>query len=109
MFEEIVPAGIRPKLLQSSLSIHVYSAVSQLEEHFKWAGVPFFKEYTDHSFQHSVDVFRSACDLLTEGAFDVISSEDLNVLLLSCVLHDAGLHVTDDVFLALTDSSNSKI
>src|SRR4051812_38040177 len=100
MFEEIVPAGIRPKLLQSSLSVRIHSAVGQLEEHFRLAGAPFFKEYTDHSFQHCVDVFRSACDILTEGAFEVISSEDLNVLLLSCVLHDAGLHVTEDVFLA---------
>lgn len=109
MFDQLVPEGLRPKLLQSTVSAKISSVVSVLEEHFRLAGVPFFKEYTDHSFQHSIDVFRSACDILTERALEVISSDDLNILLLSCVLHDAGLHVTEDVFIALTDPANTTI
>jgi molecular chaperone HtpG len=109
MLDNLIPEGIRPKLLQSPISGKILSAANDLEEHFRLAGVPFFKEYTDHSFQHSIDVFRSACDILTDRAMEVISSEDINLLLLSCILHDAGLHITEDTFLNLTTPTNTRI
>jgi molecular chaperone HtpG len=109
MFEELIPAGLRSKLLQSSLSPSVISTVRALQTHYNLSGVPFFREYTDHSFQHSIDVFKAACDVLAENALEVISSDDLALLLLGCVLHDSGLHITEDIFLALTDQSNSTI
>lgn len=109
MLDNLIPEGLRPKLLQSPISGKILSTANELEEHFRLAGVPFFKEYTDHSFQHSIDVFRSACDILTDRAIEVMSSEDMNILLLSCILHDAGLHITEDTFLALIDPSNTRI
>jgi hypothetical protein len=109
MIEENIPAGIRQKIIGSSLWPGTRSIAQTLNEHYRLSGLPFFREYTDHSFQHSIDVFRSACDVVPESAFEIISSDDLNILLLAALFHDAGLHTTEDVFLALTDPSNSRI
>jgi hypothetical protein len=109
MIEEYIPAGPRQKIVSSSLGGGTLSISRTLHEHYRLSGIPFFREYTDHSFQHSIDVFRSACDMISESAFEVISDDDLSVLLLACLVHDSGLHITEDVFLALTESSNGKI
>jgi molecular chaperone HtpG len=47
--------------------------------------------------------------MLTDDSLDVISSEDMNILFLACLLHDSGLHITEDMFLRLTDHSNNGI
>jgi molecular chaperone HtpG len=47
--------------------------------------------------------------MVPEGAFEIISADDLSALLLACLVHDSGLHITEGVFLALTEESNSKI
>lgn len=109
LIDQLIPEGIKPKLLQSAVSSQILSAARLFEEAFRLSGTPFFREYTDHSFQHCIDVFRSACDIVTDRALEVLSSEDLNLLLLSCMLHDSGLHTTEDVFIKLVDSSNSQI
>jgi len=109
MLEDYIPAGVRQKIASSRLWPGVLSAARTLREHFRLSGLPFFREYTDHTFQHSIDVFKSACDMMTEDALDIVSADDLCVLLVSCLVHDSGLHITEDVFLKLTDSSNSKV
>lgn len=109
MIEDLIPAGIRQRIFGSSLAPAVLSTSRTLYDHFRLSGLPFFREYTDHSFQHSVDVFKSACDVISEEALDIVSADDLSVLFLCCLFHDAGLHVTEDVFIALTDASNTTI
>ena len=109
MIEEHIPAGLRSKLLQSSLFSGVDAAARLIESHFKLSGTPFFREYTDHSFQHCIEVFKAATDVLANDAIEIISSDDLCILALACMIHDSGLHVTEDVFLALTDQRNKTI
>jgi molecular chaperone HtpG len=109
MIEDYIPAGIRQKIVSSSIGAGTLSIARTLHDHFRLSGLPFFREYTDHTFQHSIDVFKSACDMVSDAAFDIVSADDLSVLLLSCLIHDSGLHITEDVFLGLTDPSNSKI
>ncbi len=109
MIEEFIPAGLRSKLIQGPLFGTVDLVARFIEGHFKLSGVPFFREYTDHSFLHCVEVFKTACDLLTDESIDVLSSDDMSILLLACLFHDSGLHITEDVFLALTDHSNKGV
>src|ERR1700754_565071 len=99
MIEDFVPGGLRPKLLHSSLFSGVDTTARFVESHFKLSGVPFFREYTDHSFQHCLDVFRAACDVLSNDSMEIVSADDLSILILACMLHDVGLHITEDVFL----------
>jgi molecular chaperone HtpG len=85
------------------------ATLRDFEDWFNLSGTPFFREYTDHSFRHSLDVFETACETIGPDAVPILSSEDINVLLLSCVVHDSGMHITDDIFIALTDSANKSI
>jgi len=64
MLEELVPAGLRAKLVQSQLFAGTSIVARTIESHFKLSRTPFFREYTDHSFQHSVEVFKTACDVI---------------------------------------------
>jgi molecular chaperone HtpG len=109
MIEELVPAGLRPKFLQGSLFSGVDASARLIETHFRLSGIPFFREYTDHSFQHCIEVFKAACDVLANETVEIISSDDLSILALACMIHDSGLHVTEDVFIALTDQSNKAV
>jgi hypothetical protein len=109
MIEELVPAGLRSKLIQSRLFAGTSVVARAIESHFKLSGTPFFREYTDHSFQHSVEVFKTACDVIGNEALEIISSDDLNVLILACMLHDSGLHITEDMFIELTNRENNTV
>jgi molecular chaperone HtpG len=105
----LIAPSLWHKLQQSQLFSKVGSVTAELATFYQLSGVPFFREYTDHSFQHSIDVFKTACELLAEDAIEVLSSDDLNFLLLACALHDSGLHITEDIFLSLTEVSYSHI
>ena len=70
---------------------------------FANSGVPFFPEYTDHGPQHVEGVLVSASSLITDEAWDILAPEDAAVLVLSVLLHDAGMHLSEDGFLELID------
>src|SRR3954471_19578001 len=106
---ELLPKKAKSKHSESLLFPSTMSAALEIEQFFHLSGTPFFKEYTDHTFRHSVEVFESACDMLPETAWDAISSEDINILLLASLMHDAGLHITEDLFLILATPSNTEI
>lgn len=107
--QDQIPPPLWSKLQQSPLSPKVGTAIAEIAEIYRLSGVPFFREYTDHSFQHSIEVFKTACELFAEDAIEVLSPDDLIFLLLASALHDSGLHVTEDVFLALTEQTNSVV
>jgi molecular chaperone HtpG len=96
-------------LRNSSLSGTVLTTADKFKAWFEQSGTPFFKEYTDHRFSHSIDVFATSCEIIAENARDVLSSEDLNILFWACIIHDAGLHLTEDMFLLLIDRKNKTI
>ena len=85
------------------------SSADKFKTWFDKSGTPFFKEYTDHTFAHSLQVFSSSCEIIAADAYDVLSSEDINILFLACIVHDAGLHLTEDMFYLLIDRANDKI
>ena len=102
MIEDYIPAGLRQRLVASNLSAGTASIAGTLYEHFRLSGLPFFREYTDHSFQHSIDVFKSATDMVPDSALEIVSADDINVLLLASLVHDSGLSkYRDDVWLSI--------
>jgi molecular chaperone HtpG len=92
-----------------SLSGIALTAGFKFKTWFEHSGTLFFKEYTDHSFAHSLDVFTTSCEIVAKEAYNVLSSEDLNILFWACIVHDAGLHFTEDMFLRLVDRNNKTI
>jgi molecular chaperone HtpG len=64
-------------------------------------GLPFFPEYTDHRLTHVQGVLDSCCQLLTPEALAVLTPEDIAVLCVGVLLHDAAMHLTEEGFLDL--------
>jgi hypothetical protein len=93
--EDILPEPLRIKFQsdgsQSSESILI---CNRFADWFDNSGIPFFKNYTDHSSLHSLEVFQSAIEFIDEKAYEHISSEDISILLLSSYCHDSGMHIT---------------
>lgn len=61
----------------------------------------FFHEYTDHSLKHLSEVLLTAEGLISEEAWPHLAAEDAAVLVMSVLLHDCALHLSEDGFYAL--------
>src|SRR4051794_32502502 len=69
-------------------------------------GVPLFPEYTDHGVTHFQRVLDATAELLTSESESLLTVEDIAVLIIAVLLHDAAMHMTPDGFLALIDRGN---
>ena len=98
-----------PKFFASKLSKdrelqgYVNLCIAAFEPWIAHSGTPFFPEYTDHGTAHLESILDSAEALLTKGTRKLITPSDAAVLVLSTLLHDAALHITEDSFFALLD------
>jgi len=101
-----LPQELVPRVQESSYFPPTSIAASAFEDFFKLSGTPFFREYTDHSVSHSLEVLQTAGELIAEEAKAIVSAQDLNILILATLIHDSGLHITDDIFLSLIEPSS---
>jgi molecular chaperone HtpG len=65
------------------------------------SGMPFFPGFTDHSPRHINDVLATASSLISDKAREILSSADACIVALSILLHDCGMHLTQDGFRSL--------
>jgi hypothetical protein len=91
------------------LSGMVQLALSTFEELFYWSKLPFFPDYTDHGKKHIQNVLNAADLLIAESAESTLTAEDITVLVISTLLHDAGMHISKDGFENLITSSHPLI
>ncbi len=96
-----------PKLLEEKLkqSPDLMSGVMKTFEAFEpWleqSGMPFFPGFTDHSPRHINEVLSTASSLISDKSHELLSSADVAVLAIAVLLHDCGMHLTQDGFRAL--------
>src|SRR5690349_17359702 len=64
-------------------------------------GLRFFPEFTDHGVKHIQGVLDATAELLTPEARELLTPQDVAVLTIGVLLHDAAMHLTADGFLAL--------
>ena len=64
-------------------------------------GLVFFPEYTDHGPSHIQHVLDATEYLLTADSVKTLTPEDVAVLTIAVLLHDAGMHLSAEGFLAL--------
>ena len=83
-------------------------AISQFEPWIKHSHLPFFPEYTDHGLEHIESVLRTASGLIRDDAWEAITSADTAVLILSVLLHDCAMHLSEDGFFSLLEEDRSK-
>lgn len=106
----VIPVRLE-ELLQRERALHSYveESVANFELLLKWSMLPFFPEFTDHGSQHLTDVLTTADALVSETAWALLSPKDAACLILSTLLHDAGMHLSVDGFLSLISPSQQAI
>src|SRR4051812_27950685 len=65
----------------------------------------FFPGFTDHGTAHVESVMRGAEGLVRDEAWAVLTPEDAAIGLLSILLHDSAMHLSEDGFLRLISGS----
>lgn len=94
-------------------SPELYTAINQnftiFEPWIEQSGMPFFPGYTDHSPRHINDVLDAAASLITDEGHSLLTPEDIVVICMAALLHDSGMHLTQDGFRALIEESNQPI
>lgn len=71
--------------------------------------MPFFPGFTDHSPRHINEVLTTASSLISDGSRDLLSSEDAHILALAILLHDCGMHLTQDGFRSVISDESEPI
>lgn len=104
-----------PKLFEERLQqapglmSDVRKTLDHFEPWFEQSGMPFFPGFTDHSPRHINDVLSTASSLISDKAHSLLSPEDIAVLVLAVLLHDCGMHLTQDGFRALVQKKTTPI
>jgi hypothetical protein len=83
------------------LSSLVHGAIHRLQPILGGAELTFFPEYTEHGTGHVEDVLLTAVELMPDNPRLKFSDQDAAVFVIACLLHDCGLHITEDGFQTL--------
>lgn len=84
-----------------SLDGAVRLSISHFEPWIINSRLPFFPEYTNHGIDHLEQVLATASSLIRDEAWNNLTSEDAAVLILSVLLHDCAMHLSESAFVAL--------
>lgn len=106
----VIPDRFSEKLAQNSkLKSAVEMSISNFQSWINDNKLVFFPEYTDHGMNHLQEVLDSAQGLISESSWDAISAEDIAAIVLSILLHDCALHLSEDGFYELINDEYPKI
>lgn len=104
-----------PKLFEEKLvkKPNLLGDVQRTLDHFEpWleqSGMPFFPGFTDHSPRHINEVLATASSLISDNAHGLLSPEDIAVLTIAILLHDCGMHLTQDGFRTLVGTESTPL
>jgi molecular chaperone HtpG len=82
-----------------------------LHDFLIWFGdrnMVFFPEYTDHGPKHIEEVIVTAEALIKDESWTHLTPEDAAVLVLSIVLHDCAMHLSEDGFVEIVSPASSR-
>ncbi len=77
------------------------AALAQFESWLAFSSMPLFPDFTDHGLRHLRDVLSTADRLISDRSWDLLTPEDISVLIIAVLLHDLGMHLTPDGLRAL--------
>lgn len=105
-----IPERLRNKLDENqALSAAVRKNLETFTPWIKHSGMPFFPGFTDHGTSHINEVLKTAASLISDASYKLLSAEDVAVLALSILLHDCGMHMTQDAFRALISNDQAPV
>jgi hypothetical protein len=97
-------------ILERDNSLHA-STLQAIEQTKLWLDEfpanEFFPEYTRHDNRHNEEVLFTTSELITEAALEVITPQDVSVLIGAILLHDSAMHLTKEGFLSLIDRKSA--
>lgn len=108
MADFTLPESIEQSLSGQSHLLGPLNAFISAVEQWNSSTPIFFPEYTDHTAQHNRDVIDTALGLLTDDAVALLTANDYVALFTSVLLHDLGMHVTEDGFVTLVSGKNTQ-
>jgi molecular chaperone HtpG len=87
----------------------LFGAVKTTLDHFeKWLGrnqMVFFPEFSDHGVNHVESVMQSAAALIRDEAWKHLTAQDSAACILSILLHDCAMHLSENGFQLLISGS----
>lgn len=97
------------KLLKKDINLQnqVNQVISFTTPILKRNESPLFPDFTDHGLEHIELVTQTAWSLMTDSARKLTSSGDAAILILSCILHDIAMHLSEEGFLSLINTDES--
>lgn len=105
-----LPDRISRTLAQDQeLNGYIYSQLRRYAPWIKSSGTAFFPAYTDHGSDHLNRVL-AACDwLVADESWPLVTPKDVGCLILSVLLHDSAMHLTQDSFRSLLSSKHNNV
>lgn len=65
-----------------------------------------FPSYTDHSIEHTTEVFNIVDEILTDDELNNLNSDELYVLAMASYLHDIGMCIPEDKIASIADTED---
>lgn len=93
----------------ATLKAFVYSSISNLTPWISDNKPVFFPEYTDHGFTHLNEVLLTADSIISDESWVYLTPNDAAAMIISVLLHDCAMHITEDGFYALIHDKFPKI
>jgi molecular chaperone HtpG len=104
-----IPSQLEQKLkTDPQLYSGVLATCGMLTDVLRMSRLPFFPDYTDHGLSHIEDVLLTAEALIPEAAWAEFTSGDAAVLVLSVLMHDLALHLSEDGFNYLLEEGSGE-
>ncbi|MDH7588543.1 HD domain-containing protein [Serratia bockelmannii] len=97
-----IPQRLKVKLEKDqALYGAVHSSLSSFHPWFSDNKTVFFPEYTDHGTTHLQEVIDTADSLITDDSWPPITANDSAAIIMSTLLHDCAMHLSEDGFYSL--------
>lgn len=95
------------KAYNDEISAAVGKCVELVEPFLTRNEAPFFSDYTDHGITHIQSVLNSCELLLSDEAWEVLTRQDVAVIIMATLAHDLGMLINTDGFRYLISKKNS--
>jgi molecular chaperone HtpG len=98
-------------LLEQNSAYHgfVLSCMNNLNAWLSENNTVFFPEYTDHGLTHFNEVLLTADSIISDDSWEYMTAQDTASMIISVLLHDCAMHLTEDGFYSLIQDKFPKI
>ncbi len=94
-----IPSRLKAILYQDEdLAANIITIVKPFVDILTKNDLYFFDEYTDHGIKHIENTLLSIENLIDEDTFNILTPEEVGIMIIAVVLHDIGMHTNTNMF-----------